>query len=96
MTCVLLIDNGSKRPEATLQLRRLASALGEKAGKEIHPVSLQHADKINAAELNDVPAQTFTGLLSINLLKECVTLLSCLYFSVTAGHQLPISLNRFG
>ena len=51
MPTMLLIDNGSSRPGSTLVLRRLAAALSERIGSEVHPVSLQHADKVAAADL---------------------------------------------
>ena len=58
MPCILLIDNGSSRPGSTLRLRRLASALGERLGRQVHPVSLQHADKVPAEALGGVAADT--------------------------------------
>jgi hypothetical protein len=57
MPCILLIDNGSSRPGSTLRLRRLASALGERLGRQVHPVSLQHSDKVPAAALDGVAAR---------------------------------------
>lgn len=56
---VLLVDNGSTLPEATLNLRRLTSELSERTGREIHPVSLMHADKIPADMIDNLPASTF-------------------------------------
>jgi sirohydrochlorin ferrochelatase len=60
---ILLIDNGSSRPGSTLALRRLASALGERLGRPVHPVSLQHADKVPATELDGVPAELLAPFL---------------------------------
>jgi len=60
---ILLIDNGSSRPGSTLALRRLASALGERLGSPVHPVSLQHADKVPATDLDGVPAELLTPFL---------------------------------
>ncbi len=60
---LLLVDNGSKRPDATLNLRRLAAALTARAGREVHPVSLQHADAIPAHELGGQAASTFASFL---------------------------------
>ncbi len=57
--CITLTDNGSLRPEATLSLRRLATALGVAAGETVHPVSLLHSNRIDAAKLEDRPADTF-------------------------------------
>jgi sirohydrochlorin ferrochelatase len=57
---VMLIDNGSRRPDATLNLRRLASELSARTGLSIHPVSLQHADRVPASALGGQPASTFT------------------------------------
>jgi sirohydrochlorin ferrochelatase len=57
MPCILLIDNGSSRPESTRRLRQLASALGERLGTPVHPVSLQHSDKVPAEALGGVAPQ---------------------------------------
>lgn len=46
MQAIVLVDNGSKRPAAFLNLRRLAAQLGKKAGMPIDAVPLQHANKI--------------------------------------------------
>ncbi len=67
MSVILLCDNGSTRPNATLQLRKLASQLSKQTGHTIHPVSLQHANKIAEDDLNGVPAQVFTGFLEEKL-----------------------------
>ena len=66
-TCVLLIDNGSMRADATLRLRVLAEALGNVVGVRVYPVSLRHADKIDAAELNGQPALVFSTFLERQL-----------------------------
>ena len=67
MTTFLLCDNGSSRPQATLQLRQLASKLTEKIDKTIHPVSLQHANRIPADQLGGEPAATFVNFLEDKL-----------------------------
>ncbi|TNF93669.1 MAG: cobalamin biosynthesis protein CbiX [Gammaproteobacteria bacterium] len=67
MPIVLLIDNGSKRPEATLQLRKIASQLGDRAGQVIHPVSLQYTDKISIDVLDGQPAQVFDSFIGTQL-----------------------------
>ncbi|MDX1335081.1 MAG: CbiX/SirB N-terminal domain-containing protein [Gammaproteobacteria bacterium] len=59
MSTILLVDNGSRRANATQNLRRLAGLLSERTGQNIHPVSLQHADKIPADKLDGNPALTF-------------------------------------
>jgi sirohydrochlorin ferrochelatase len=41
---ILLVDNGSVKVEATLQLRMIAKKLSERVKQQIHPVSLQHAE----------------------------------------------------
>ncbi len=58
MPAILLIDNGSSRPDSTLALRALAQALGRRTGAAVHPVSLLHADQLPAAALNGRPADT--------------------------------------
>jgi sirohydrochlorin ferrochelatase len=60
---ILLIDNGSKRADATLSLRRIASGLAERLGETVHPVSLLHSDGIPASELHGQPADTFESFL---------------------------------
>ena len=59
MPCVLLIDNGSLRANATLQLRNLAEKLTLESGLKIHPVSCKHSNRIPVEELNGKPADTF-------------------------------------
>jgi len=63
MTDILLIDNGSKRASATLQLRRVAQQLSQRLGQTVHPVSLQHADKISPQSLNGEAALTLPTFL---------------------------------
>lgn len=65
---ILLVDNGSARAEATLNLRRLAAALDSATGVRVHPVSLQHADGIPPQELEGRPADTFAPFLERRLL----------------------------
>jgi len=60
---LLLLDNGSKQPGATRNLRRLAQALSRRRGEPVHPVSLQHSDEIPASELDGVPADTLEPFL---------------------------------
>lgn len=67
MPVYLLIDNGSKKAAATLALRKLSVSLSEQTGKSIYPVSLQHADSIDAAEIDNIPAETFTSFLRQHL-----------------------------
>lgn len=58
MTHVFLVDNGSLRPGATLNLRRVAAALGERTGLPMEARSLLHSNKVPAKELDGVPAST--------------------------------------
>ena len=51
MRKILLVDNGSLRAQATLNLRRLARALGEATGQEVEAASLLHSYKIPVEEL---------------------------------------------
>lgn len=67
MPVYLVIDNGSKKPEATLRLREVAAKLSAVAGKEVHAVSLQHADAIEPHQLNNIPANTFYSFLQQQL-----------------------------
>ena len=53
---ILLVDNGSLEPAATLGLRELARRLAERVGQPVFPGSLLHSHKIPAAQLNGTPA----------------------------------------
>ena len=53
----LLFDNGSLRPESTLNLRTMARRLEAAIGVEVQAVSLLHSSAIPAHELGGVPAQ---------------------------------------
>ncbi|TVQ86345.1 MAG: cobalamin biosynthesis protein CbiX [Chromatiaceae bacterium] len=59
MRQILLIDNGSRRPEPTQRLRRLASALAEAVGQPVQPLSLLHSSAVPAARLDGAPAALF-------------------------------------
>lgn len=58
MRKIFLTDNGSLRPAATLNLRRVARLLSEKTGHRVEPVSLLHSSKVSASDLDGVPART--------------------------------------
>jgi sirohydrochlorin ferrochelatase len=60
---ILLVDNGSSKAASVRSLRRLASALSAAAGFPVHPISLQHADKIPPQDLDDSAADTFAPFL---------------------------------
>ena len=54
---ICIVDNGSLKAEATLSLRRIAQQLSEASGQPVDAVSLQHAHKIAAEQLQGEPAQ---------------------------------------
>ncbi len=58
-TRILLVDNGSYEPAATLALRGLAQEVGKLIGHPVHPVSTMHSTKIDPALLGGVPAVIF-------------------------------------
>ena len=60
-TRILLVDNGSYEPAATLALRGLAQEVGKLIGQPVHPVSTMHSTKIDPALLGGVPAVIFEG-----------------------------------
>lgn len=60
-TRILLVDNGSYEPTATLALRGLAQEVGNLIGQPVHPVSTMHSTKIDPAQLGGVPAVIFEG-----------------------------------
>ncbi len=53
---ILLFDNGSLRPEATLALRDLATNLSDRLCMPVEAVSLLHSHKIDKSKLNGKPA----------------------------------------
>jgi len=59
----MLVDNGSRRPEATLNLRRVASELTDATATPVAAVSLLHSHKIDAARLDGQPAEVFEPFL---------------------------------
>lgn len=79
MRKILLVDNGSLRAQATLNLRRLARALGEATGQEIEAASLLHSYKIPAEELDGKKAVSL-GPRAEQLAEEGVTELVILPF----------------
>jgi sirohydrochlorin ferrochelatase len=58
-TRILLVDNGSFRPEATLELRRLSAEVAQLLGQPVQPVSVLHSHKIDPALLDGQPAVIF-------------------------------------
>lgn len=64
---ILLVDNGSRRAEATHNLRRIAAALAAVSGQPIVPVSLLHSDQIPAAALDGQPAHILATALEHGL-----------------------------
>lgn len=56
---LLLVDNGSLEPAATLNLRRISAELSAHLGSVVEPVSLLHSDKVPAEALGGIPAATF-------------------------------------
>ena len=58
-TRILLVDNGSYEPAATLALRGLAQEVGKLIGQPVHPVSTMHSTKIDPALLGGLPAIIF-------------------------------------
>ncbi|MBF7054957.1 cobalamin biosynthesis protein CbiX [Halomonas sp. KAO] len=72
MQRILLVDNGSLRPQAVLNLRRLASALAAATGEPVEAASLLHSHKVPAEQLEGEPAATL-GPLAERLAAEGVT-----------------------
>lgn len=96
MQRILLVDNGSLRPQAVLNLRRLAGTLAEAIGEPVEAVSLLHAHKIPAEQLEGDPAVTL-GPLAERLAAEGVTELVIVPFffgpSQALTHYLPERLS---
>lgn len=77
MPVIMLVDNGSTRPNATKQMRLLAAELGLKIKNSIYPVSMQHANKIPAEQLGGEAATIFSEFMTEQLqsgVKEFIVL----------------------
>jgi|SRR5690625_1639552 len=57
MSKCFLFDNGSLRASSTMNLRRIAADLSRKTGVSIDAVSLLHSHKVDAEELEGLPAE---------------------------------------
>ncbi len=55
---IILLDNGSRRPQSTLALRELAGRLRGRLLQPVQPISLAHSDLISADKLAGQPATT--------------------------------------
>jgi sirohydrochlorin ferrochelatase len=64
---ILLVDNGSLEPAATLSLRDVASRLAAALSLPVEPVSLLHSDAIPAGQLASRPAETLVPALERRL-----------------------------
>ena len=62
-TRIVLLDNGSLRPEAVFSLRRIASSLSERLAEDVSPVSLLHSSKIDPEALGGRAADTWRQFL---------------------------------
>ena len=62
MRAIFLVDNGSRRPAAVYNLRRVAAQLSEAVGESVVAASLLHTNKIPADQLGDEPAKTLGPL----------------------------------
>ncbi len=60
-TRIILVDNGSYEPAATLALRGLAQEVSKLIGQPVLPVSTMHSTKIDPALLGGIPAVIFEG-----------------------------------
>ena len=65
--CVILMDNGSHRPESTLTLRKIASKLSVSLNIKVNPVSLLHSTKVQSEKLNGIKAE----ILEPYIKKQC-------------------------
>ena len=97
MPARLLVDNGSTRPGSTRTLRQLAGALTERLRAPVHPVSLQHADRVPADRLDGQGADTLEPFLGRALARgERDFLVLPLYFGPSAAltDQIPDIASR--
>lgn len=54
---ILLVDNGSLEPAATLGLRAIAAALSARTGRVVEPISLLHSSAVPVESLGGIPAE---------------------------------------
>lgn len=70
---IMLVDNGSTRVDAAVQLRQIAANLSDETGQTIHAVSMQHSNRIPEVDvtqkLSDIPAQVFREFMTQQLSK---------------------------
>jgi sirohydrochlorin ferrochelatase len=64
---VLLVDNGSLAPAATLRLRAIARALAASIARPVSPVSLLHASGVPVGRLDGEPAEILVPALARRL-----------------------------
>jgi sirohydrochlorin ferrochelatase len=64
---ILLADNGSLEPAATLSLRTIAGRLGETLARKVAPVSLLHSNAVPADQLEGQPAELLADALAARL-----------------------------
>ena len=76
----LLVDNGSLRPEAILNLRNIAQQLGADCSHEVIPVGLLHSNKIDKSMLNGVRGETLGTFLSSKKGQDELSLLILPFF----------------
>lgn len=64
---IILTDNGSLAPAATLALRELAAKVAARVGEPVFPVSLLHSSGIEPEKLDGVPAEILEPFLAKQL-----------------------------
>lgn len=64
---IILLDNGSKRAESVLNLRRLGEEVQRQLGKPVEAISLQHVDGIDPELLDGRPALSLKPFLRQHL-----------------------------
>lgn len=63
----ILTDNGSRRPDSWVRLVGYARALSDRVGREVHPVSMMHADEIAEPPTGVPPPAVMRGFLAAQL-----------------------------
>ncbi|AMC99427.1 sirohydrochlorin chelatase [Halomonas chromatireducens] len=97
MRKILLVDNGSLRPQATLNLRRLAHALSQATGEAVEATSLLHSNKISPEKLDGHKAVTLGPLAEREAARGVTELLILPFFfgpSQALTHYLPERLSE--
>ena len=93
---ILLVDNGSLQPAATLSLRQRAQALGERLGQPVVPASILHSSRVPVEALGGQPAETLETALARMIREGAERFVVLPYFfgrSRAVTHFVPMAVS---